>query len=248
MDIIEFHKSTAKELIALKNRLRNLIQHWPEDGRHHEVVLKTMIERFLPEKYRIGTGFVVQSTHERGNHQASKQIDLIIYDTAYPVLFKENDFVILTADAVIGIIEVKANLMNQDYGQVIKTCNENGLFINQGIPGRGSRILFNGIFSYESKPPQLEAISDKIINARDTLDIHWNKYCVNHISFNDSYFYKLWNFDIMNDEPNCIYKIDELSFSFFISNLIAFITYKSVDANDKLWFPVDKSIQEIKRF
>ncbi|WP_300667022.1 DUF6602 domain-containing protein [Fluviicola sp.] len=249
MDIIEFHKSTAKELLALKNRVRNLIQHWGEDGRHHEVILKTMIERFLPEKYRIGTGFVVQPTHERGDHQASKQIDLIIYDTAYPVLFKENDFVILTADAVVGIIEVKADLLNQNYGNVVRICNENGKFINKAFVGK-PHLIFNGIFSFESSVHNIDVIAERILDARDNLnDIEWNKYCVNHISFNDSYFYKLWNLDLSNAyNPNCIYEISELSFSFFISNLIAFITHRSVEENDNLWFPVDKSIQMVKRF
>lgn len=60
MDIIEFHKSTAKELLAIKDRVRNLIYHWGEDGRHQEAVIKTMIQRFLPENLKIGSGFIVR--------------------------------------------------------------------------------------------------------------------------------------------------------------------------------------------
>ena len=55
MNTIDFHKSTAAELLAIKDRVRNLINHWGEDGRYKEAVIKTMIQRFLPEKFKIGT-------------------------------------------------------------------------------------------------------------------------------------------------------------------------------------------------
>jgi len=113
MNTIDFHKSTTAKLLAIKDRVRNLINHWGEDGRYKEAVIKTMIQRFLPEKYKIGTGFIIRQTANRGEHEPSRQIDLIIYDTSYPILFKESDFVILKPDAVVGIIEVKANAINQ---------------------------------------------------------------------------------------------------------------------------------------
>jgi hypothetical protein len=75
MDLKEFHKSTTNELIAIKDRVRNLINHWGEDGRYKEAILKTVIERFIPEQFRIASGFVVSP-----NLDSSRQIDLIIYD------------------------------------------------------------------------------------------------------------------------------------------------------------------------
>ena len=44
MDTIEFHKSTAKELLAVKDRVRNLVNHWGEDGRHQKAVIKIIIQ------------------------------------------------------------------------------------------------------------------------------------------------------------------------------------------------------------
>ena len=120
MGLIDYHKTTTKELLALTNKVRNLIKHWGEDGRYKEAVLKNVIKRFLPEKFIIGTGFVVKQTNQRGEHLSSKQIDLLIYDDSSPVLFKEGDFVILTPDSVRGIIEVKANLKNQGITEVVR--------------------------------------------------------------------------------------------------------------------------------
>lgn len=247
MGIREFHESTVKELIAVKDRVRNLIDHWGEDGRHKEAVLKNIIRRFLPEKFRIGTGFVVSQTLERTTHQASPQIDLIIYDSSFPVLFREGDFVILTPDAVNGIIEVKTNLANQDLQNVLNKSNELGHFIVSGkediyIP------FFNGIFSYEGLESQ-DAARRKIRTALDaaqriySADPNKHLFLVNHIAFNENLFYKYWQFE---EENNRLYSIGNLSFAFFISNLIDFIGSNSVEDNRNLWFPIDKEFHQIE--
>ncbi len=245
MDTIEFHKSTTKELLAIKDRVRNLVNHWGEDGRHQEAVIKTMIQRFLPEKFRIGSGFIVRQTQQRGNHEPSKQIDLIIYDTSFPVLFKDNDFVILTPDSVLGIIEVKANATNQGLQEIVKKANENGKFIFDARIDK-SKPLFNGIFSYESTVNNVNTVSNHIKTPWDELgeNPHRHKYTVNHISLNQNWFYKFWEHEHMEGRlPHYIYEISELSFSFFISNLMDWISGTSVIENSNLWFPVDKSIQ-----
>lgn len=41
-------------------------------------------------------------------------MDIIIYDKSYPTLFKAGDIIIVTPDAVKGLIEVKTNLTSQE--------------------------------------------------------------------------------------------------------------------------------------
>jgi hypothetical protein len=249
MDTIEFHKSTTKELLAIKDRVRNLINHWGEDGRYQEAVIKTMIQRFLPERFRIGSGFIVRQTRLRGNHEPSKQIDLIIYDTSYPILFKENDFVILTADSVLGIIEVKANAINQGLKEIVRKSNENGRFIFEAKADK-SKPIFNGIFSYDSKVSNVATIAKAIKSPWDEIDHPYKqKFVINHISLNQNWFYKFWGQEFIADRPpHFLYEIKELSFSFFISNLMDWISGTSVIENSNLWFPVDKSIRIKKTF
>jgi len=250
MDTIKFHKSTTKELLATKDRVRNLINHWGEDGRYQEAVLKNMIQRFLPEKYRIGSGFIVRQTHEIGNHEPSKQIDLIIYDSSAPILFKEADFVILTADSVLGIIEVKANALNQNLNDIVKKANKNGKFILDARIDK-QKPLFNGIFSYESRIENYSTIVQTIKNSWEALEIieHREKFAVNHISFNQHWFYKFWEHEYNTGIfPHHLYELKELSFSFFISNLMDWISGTSVLENNYLWYPVDKSVQIKERF
>lgn len=247
----EFHISTAKELLAIKDRVRSLINHWGEDGRYKEAILKTMIQRFLPEKYKIGTGFVIKQTPNRGEHNSSKQIDLLIYDTSYPILFKESDFVILTPDSVMGIIEVKANLQNQNLNNVLEKANKNGEFIYQGKSNTNSPF-FNGIFSfdgYQNLAPDSIKTTLQRVNTHFETKVNYHQFIVNHISFNKHWFYKYWTQEFgSGEETNYIYKINDLSFSFFISNLMDYVGGSSVIQNSNLWYPVDKSIEVKSKF
>lgn len=45
--------------------------------------------------------------HHYDEHEASRQIDLIIYDNESPIIFKERDYGITTPDSVRAIIVVK---------------------------------------------------------------------------------------------------------------------------------------------
>lgn len=247
MGLIDYHKSTTKELLALTNRVRNLITHWGEDGRYKEAVLKNVIRRFLPEKFTIGTGFVIKQTNNRGEHLSSKQIDLLIYDDASPVLFKEGDFVILTPDAVKGIIEIKANLQNQSLSDVLRQANENGRFVFSG-KRINKQKFFNGVFSFEGYENNFDqnALVNSYLQSNDDInDADFSKYIVNHVSLNKDWFIKYWE-----DEecPHSLYNIEDLSFPFFISNLIDFLTNKSVEKNNFIWYATDKEINLIRQF
>jgi hypothetical protein len=244
LNTIKFHETITAELIGVKDRVRILANHWGEDGKYKEVILKNIIERFLPEQYKIGTGFIVKETSKRNTHQSSSQIDLIIYDTKYPVLFKEGDFVIVTADAVAGIIEVKTNLEKAGLKETIEKSNIIGKFISDARKKYKvkTRPIFNGIFSYEGYDNidiNVEKANIKNIINHFGLNRQNDNYKVNHISINQDILYKFWL-------PGSPYKgghlllTKKLSFSFFISNLMAHLFYSTISDNSHLWFPVNK--------
>jgi hypothetical protein len=117
----------------------------------------------------------------------------MIYDDSSPILFKEGDFIILTPDSVRAIIEVKANLENQNVVDVVRRANENGQFIFSDKQDK-KQPFFNGIFSYEG--------FDKTLNF-DTFQQHfmegnlpfiddpsYKQYKVNHVSLNMNLFLK----------------------------------------------------------
>jgi hypothetical protein len=161
MALIDYHKSITREIISTSDRVRNLVTDWGEEGRYKEEVFKNILKRFLPSNLSVGTGFILNS-QERNEHHNTNQIDVIIYDNSYPVLFKEADFLIIPAEGVRGIIEVKANLLNQDLKSVIDTCNRNGNFIYEAKRNK-DKSIFNGVFSYKSRTSGLSQAQRKII-------------------------------------------------------------------------------------
>ncbi|HEV7331889.1 MAG TPA: DUF6602 domain-containing protein [Flavisolibacter sp.] len=247
MSTKEFHISTTNELLAIKDRVRNLINHWGEDGRYKEAILKSVISRFLPSSFNIATGFVVKQSENRDEHLSSRQIDLLIYDSSQPVLFKDSDFVIVTPDAVRAIIEVKANMNNQGVSNVVRRANENGKFIFSGKTNINS-LFFNGVFSFDglARLNSINQIQPRLNAANDGLQEAENSrlFKVNHIAFNKDKFYKYWPNNIPGQQ-NKLYTINNLAFSFFISNLMDFL--RDVD-HSYLWFPVDKEQNIIGTF
>lgn len=246
-DIKEFHMSTSRELDTIKNRVRNLIgdTNWGDEGRYKEVVLKNIIRKFLPGHYGIGTGFVVKENSGQSHH-ISKQIDLIIYDTSLPLLFSEGDFIITTPAPVLGIIEVKTNIENLDIRKVIEKANEIGRFVYEGkiiVP----KPLFNGIFSYEgyhdNYPDSIDNRIRESASAYKSIISNAKLYLVNHISLNKNCFIKYW---WGSRHRYSLYQLRDLSFSYFISNLMHFITEKDLEMenDNSLWFPVDKEYQK----
>lgn len=248
MSLLDYHKSTTKELLALTSKVRDLVSHWGEDGRYKEAILKNVIRRFLPDKYLIATGFVVRQTGTRGEHRTSRQIDLIVYDIASPVLFREGDFVILTPDAVKGIVEVKANLQNQGIDDVLRKANVNGQFIFDG-KSDSDENFFNGIFSFDGYNTSFDM--SRLIHSYQSGNIefeshpNYEKFKVNHVSLNKDWFIKFWPGEAL---PHSIYNIKDLSFSFFISNLIDSASDKSVNKNNFIWYATDKEINNTHQF
>ena len=207
-EYLKYHKSISDELIAAKDRVRSFIgsNHWGEDGRYKEIILMDVLKRMLPESVSIGTGFVM------GDNNLTRQIDIIVYKSSSPFYFKKESFVIIPKECVLGIIEVKTNLSrSSSIDTVIKNAHENGELIGEKI--------FNGIFSYENEWGFTNRITNRIDNA-----LTQNHGYINHISFGKDYFMKYWNDGHRNNRNNQkyyrFYKIENLSFGYFISNLI----------------------------
>lgn len=244
-DIKEFHKSTCRELEAVKNRVRNLIgrKHWT-DGRYKEIVLSNVIKRFLPKQYAIGSGFIVKKEDFSNRLLISNQIDLIIYDTGMPLLFSEGDFIITTSPSVRGIIEVKTKLRTSDFDGVFNKANNAGKFIYEG-KGVISDYFYNGVFSFEG--PQTycnEEFRSKFHTAIENLDRDaTGHFWVNHICFNRDLLLRC----APGRAEYVLYKLENLAFSYFISNLLYYITDNGLEIEkDKcIWFPESKIGREI---
>lgn len=242
-----FQESITKELDIIKNRVRNLIgdAHWGEEGRFKEAVLKNILRQFLPKNLSVSTGFILKATGNNDNDNLlSSQLDIIVYDNTLPVLFSEGDFVITTLKNVKAVIEVKSRITPTSFARAIEQF-ENSIvyfadeirkpfFSVNGRPIPNRKKIFTGIFAFEFGG---NINSNNIDNClKDSNRI------INHISLGPNHFIKYWKntdgnrlaipVECQSDFYN-VYNLDNLSFSYFISNLV---DITSGGLNDRYWF------------
>ncbi len=220
---LEYQKSVAAEFKAYECRVRNLIDdaNWAEEGRYKEIILMNYLKRILPQNISVGTGFV------RSGGQITKQIDIIIYDNTYPLLFSADDFIVACGESVLGFIEVKTDIVPGKIVEYIKKACSNEAVIKNTV--QQPRFTFNGIFSYNLRS-DVEKYYDRLSEV-DYLkeDDNSFKYSVNHICLGSNYFIKLWGGSlalnsVYEQSRYSIYKMDqensELAFAYFFSNLL----------------------------
>lgn len=169
-------------------------------------------------------------------------MDIIIYEDKSPVIFREGDFVIITESAVRAVIEVKSKIINysnpQPSGQdnalniIISKINRLKTFETFSPIGE-HRKKFVGIFSYEH---DMDFSHERVDDA-----LQLSNGVVNHISLGPNKFIKYWD-DTINLDPRpeyegrCYirYNLEDLSFSYFISNLLHIVADE--DPFERYWF------------
>jgi hypothetical protein len=88
---------------------RDLLDHPTASGDHSELDWQGTLEQFLPNRYQVSRGTVVDATGT-----SSDAIDLIIHDAQYtPILFQRADgdgSIIVPAESVYAVFEAKPEL------------------------------------------------------------------------------------------------------------------------------------------
>lgn len=94
--------------------------HYGEDGRFVESLLRDTIRRLLPKGLEVLTGFIVRPAVKYGKDerdrlggidQHSSQLDIIVFDsTHYPVFYRSGETAIVPPEGVVAIISVKKTL------------------------------------------------------------------------------------------------------------------------------------------
>lgn len=123
------------------------INHALLKGQHREkIVIKQYLEKYLPLKYGISSGIVIDSH----GHQ-SKQQDIIIYDKFNTMhLSGENrnddEQVYIPIENVFAVIEVKSNLTNEELEDVIEKFESVNKLVQKPVP-------INPVITYNSAFP-----------------------------------------------------------------------------------------------
>jgi hypothetical protein len=224
-DYLSYQKSIAGELIAVKDRVRNFTQNWGEDGRYKEIIFANVLQRALPNIAKVGTGFVIGK-----NNEVTRQIDIIVYDRRYPMFFQKDNFIIAPAESVFAIIEVKTRAESDNIIKAIQNALYNGRIIEDSVDS-GSHI-FNGIFSYETDFTFDRPLPESIKNI-----LKENGGYLNYMTLGKDIFMRRYGqCQHRGNNPEAhysFYKIEDLAFGYFISNLVEDIYIRVHNASIK---------------
>lgn len=106
-------KSFAKQQTVLKSQLdlsATTITHNGVMGDVNEQLFIDIIKKYLPDRYAVDTGIVIDSLGK-----TSDQIDVIIYDNQYtPTLLDQQGHRFIPAESVYAVLEVKPKI-NKGY-------------------------------------------------------------------------------------------------------------------------------------
>lgn len=141
-----YASSFANEIGTQAEQIGRLIGHGPTVGGQREELLRALLERHVPQRFHVATGFI---------EGADQQIDILIYDQLeYAPLFRAGNLVVVPFESVRALIEVKSNLTS---GELIDALRHLG----EAIGGRrGGPPVFRGVFGYEgaTAPTLISAI------------------------------------------------------------------------------------------
>jgi hypothetical protein len=104
--IASLFRDAAKLLRARFEVIRSTNPHAGEKGAEVEEILKQFLNEHLPQRFRAGSGIVLDT-----DNALSRQQDVIVYDALSSPLYRYAPKTqIVPMDAVVSVIEVKSNL------------------------------------------------------------------------------------------------------------------------------------------
>ncbi len=156
--------------LQLKNEgeyFSNLSDHNGEKGRLNESHLKKVLRQYLPEKYGIGTGFIVSNKSLEAKD--NPQLDIIIYDKINNApLYKSETFGIYPVEMVYAYIEVKTTLNISEIKSAfeinkrIRALAEDKHYIGQPFIKIAPRFY---IFAYKSNPKNKAKMVQNVVDS-----------------------------------------------------------------------------------
>ncbi len=245
----EQFRRLALELESLKDRVRELLTdpHWLTDGEWKESVLRTILRRHLPKHLEPLRGFVTTGA------ESSSQIDVLIYDNRKPVLFRDNDLVFITPDAVAGIIEVKSAISSASaFAAALEPLAAN---IERVRSGRNTSA-FAGLFAFDTELVGYSKL-EELLKRLHEISAGKADRVINLVSLGSTVFVLHWEGPESDGDGKKRwygYNLPQMAPGYFISNIIHATVPDSVDRNPGAWFPSEppdtdrKPKQEHHRF
>lgn len=105
MKLSKVFEKVSRQLDIEFDELSREIFHPLKSGEARENALRKILEKYLPQRVGISTGFVIDA-----QGRESKQMDLVIYDKTVATVFDINGVKYFPCEIVIAVGEVKSNI------------------------------------------------------------------------------------------------------------------------------------------
>jgi hypothetical protein len=155
--------SLAQDLIASSQRIGNLVGHEPTAGSSREELLRGLLRRLLPERYRVATGFI---------ERCPRQLDIVVFDGIdYAPLFREQEVVVVPRESVRAVIEVKTTLESGSVDESLGLLHE--VFGWPHCPP-----VFRGVFAFASNFRTLSGPAESVVRFYKTNELRHHQHLV----------------------------------------------------------------------
>jgi hypothetical protein len=109
IDLKDLFLSLQEQMVAKFNTTRGFIRHTPTKGAAAEQNWLSMLNAYLPQRYRADSAFVVDS-----GGRLSEQIDMVIYDRQYsPLILRQDGALYIPAESVYAVFDVKHEMRRE---------------------------------------------------------------------------------------------------------------------------------------
>ena len=232
-NFVEYHESLTDELHALKNRIRNLTEHWGTDGEYKEAALRAVLQRHLATTLIVGRGFIVTE------HGSSTQIDILIVDGNTPTLFRDGDLMLVTPDCVRAVIEVKTEIATSGDAT---TCAIKLAEIGKLCRDSQAPVPWLGLFSYECPLQNSSLLLNALATAYDQSLVP-----INAFAYGKNRFIRFWKAGEREhgDAADTAvaarwrsYKLPRLASAYFVGNTVDALSTLNRNTNAYAWYPL----------
>ena len=118
-NMVDYFTSLSESIKEQSNLIAKSFNfHHLSSGQNKENLVADMLKKFLPPRFEVGSGFLVD--REGG---VSNESDLLIADGLNNTpFFKDSDKPIWFAESVYAVVEVKSTLSSEELDNCLKKC------------------------------------------------------------------------------------------------------------------------------
>jgi len=153
-----YFSALSADFQSARDLAKSILGYCPPCGALPTTLLRKFLERHLPDSVRIGTGIIV------AGQSRSSEISVLVIDKSLPPLLAEDDVMIVLAESVRAVIEVRGRLDDpEELRSAVRHFTHQLSVIQKG--GNGRKV-WAGLFIIETTGLTVRNVFDALENAQ----------------------------------------------------------------------------------